>query len=94
MAIITLTFRHSKIEPWTEPINLSRTGSTTIPVMFVDAKGNIHAIWVDEFDGFVYTHWNGNRWNLPALASFPFTEFVPILLADNTQTIHAFLDRG
>jgi len=39
---------------WTEPINLSQSGSTTDPKLIVDANGVVHAIWLDLNAGFIY----------------------------------------
>jgi len=75
---------------WSEPINLSNSGSTTNPNMVVDSNGVVHVIWIDKFAGDVYSQYDGNRWSEPAPVNFPFSNYEPILLAGSNGLVHAF----
>lgn len=77
-------------EGWSEPINLSRSGSASSPQVVLDSEGLFHILWSDEFAGFVYTTGDGNEWITPIPVSLPSGDFIPILLADQEGNIHAF----
>jgi hypothetical protein len=58
---------------WTDPINLSNSGSSTDPLVVTDTDGVIHVIWVDEFEGYKYVESvNGVDWTTPVTVNFPF----------------------
>jgi hypothetical protein len=76
-------------EPWTPPVNLSNSGSTSNPVVVADSFGMIHVVWMDEFAGGAYSFLSGGSWSPPVFVDFPFDEFVPVLLAGN-EYIYAF----
>src|SRR5512139_113771 len=48
------TVRAQSNEDWTDPLNLSNSGSSVSPSVVVDSKGTIHAFWLDEFNGYQY----------------------------------------
>lgn len=77
---------------WSEPINLSNSGASTEPNLVIDARGIIHVIWVDEFDGYKYAQSvDGVTWSSPISVRFPFTaedDFPPMFLADESGVIH------
>ncbi len=87
---------------WTPPVNISRTGGATNPVMVVDSHGVKHAIWVDAFNGFMYSKGDSSGWSTPVPVTFPFSPAVnprsttkpvyptPKLIADPNGRIHAF----
>jgi hypothetical protein len=75
---------------WSEPVNLSQSGSTSSPVLVVDSEGTFHAVWSDEFAGNKYASGNGVDWSQPVVVDLPFTDSVPELLADKEGYIHAF----
>lgn len=77
-------------QTWTTPVNLSRSGSTTNPVMVIDSNGNIHVIWEDTIAGEMYTSFDGSQWSTPAIVSLPFGTTTPKLFADSKGYIHAF----
>jgi hypothetical protein len=83
---------------WSEPINLSNSGASTEPNLVIDAKGVIHVIWVDEFDGYKYVQSaDGVEWTLPVSVNFPFSaedDFSPMLLADESGVIHVMWMNG
>ena len=76
--------------PWTNPVNLSRSGSTSEPRIVVDSNGVIHVIWVDAYAGTLYTQGDGERWSPPHSVSFPFNPLHPQFFADGNGQIHAF----
>lgn len=75
---------------WREPINISRSGSATDPVMVVDSNGTIHIVWRDAFLGYVYAKRGGDDWSEPEDVSLPFEMKSLLLLADEEGFIHAF----
>jgi hypothetical protein len=77
-------------DPWTPPINLSHSGSTSNPVAVRDSNGIIHVIWQDKFRGYVYTRLQDGQWRKPVEIAFPFEEVSPVLLPDSKGSIHAF----
>jgi hypothetical protein len=77
-------------EDWSEPTNLSQSGSSSDPMLVVDSDGVFHVIWVDEFAGYFYVSGNGVEWSEPVVVNLPFTDGVPKLLADKQGFIHAF----
>ena len=59
---------------WTEPINLSNSGSSTRPLIITDTDGAIHVIWVDKLEGYKYVEKvNGVEWSTPVNLEFPFS---------------------
>jgi hypothetical protein len=79
-------------QDWSEPVNLSNSGSSTDPALVIDARGLMRVIWVDEFDGYKYVESaDGVTWTPPVTMQFPFSpkdDSRPILLADETGQIH------
>lgn len=62
------------LQNWSDPINLSNSGSSTDPVMVLDSNGVIHVIWVDAIDGYKYVESaDGKVWTSPQNANFPFS---------------------
>ena len=58
---------------WTEPINLSHSGSTGKPQMLIDNTGRFYALWVDKYDGYITTNsFDGINWSKPIPVNFPF----------------------
>ena len=57
---------------WSEPINVSRSGSASSPKIVVDAGGNFHLFWQDEFSGIIYSTGDGKNWIQPVPGTFPF----------------------
>ncbi len=89
-------------QDWTPPVNISKTGGATDPVIVVDTKGVKQAIWVDSYNGYMFAKEDANGWTTPARVSFPFSPIVnprstaapvypvPKLIADPNGRIHAF----
>jgi hypothetical protein len=75
---------------WSDPANISRSGSAGDPVMVVDSDGVYHVIWLDEFAGLVHSSGDGLEWSEPAPFIMPARETVPFLIADLNGFIHAF----
>jgi len=82
------TAQGSEENPWTTPVNISNSGSTTSPVIAADSQ-NIHVVWSDEFAGSVYARLSDGVWSAPAVIEFPFDDYIPVLVAAG-DTIHAF----
>lgn len=80
-------------EGWSEPVNLSMSGAAINPVMVVDLYGTIHAIWIDDVDGYKYSQSpEGVTWTPPVTVKFPFgaKDPPPVLMADANGSIHLF----
>lgn len=79
---------------WTVPVNLSHSGSSTNPLLVVDADGLIHVIWVDQFDGYKYIDSaDGITWTSPRTVKFPFSpdqDSLPTFIADGNGITHIF----
>ena len=82
------------VQDWSEPVNLSKSGSASNPSLVVDANGALHVIWVDQFDGYKYVQSidNGVTWSAPVTVKYPFTAEAapPMLFSDASGTIHIF----
>ena len=75
---------------WSEPLNISQSGSASMPIMVVDSDGNFHLLWVDEYSGLIYVAGDGVEWITPVPVVMPFDDSIPYLLADGEGNIHAF----
>lgn len=79
---------------WSEPVNLSMSGAATNPVMVVDSRGTIHAIWMDDVDaGYKYSSsQDGATWSQALSVKFPFgpKEPSPVLIAGPNRSVHVF----
>lgn len=70
---VPASFAQTGVE-WSEPVNLSLSGSSTNPSIVVDNKGTIHVIWFDKLDGYKYTaSVDGISWSPPKKVNFPFS---------------------
>lgn len=48
---------------WSDPVNLSNSGSASNPVVVADTLGKTHVFWLDEFDGYRYAETaDGKEW--------------------------------
>ncbi len=79
----------SSDQSWTEPMNLSHSGSAAEPRLVIDSENRVHIIWQDEFLGYVYVTGDGQEWSDPVAVNFPFGETSPELYADTEGQIHA-----
>jgi hypothetical protein len=81
-------------QAWTEPINLSNSGSALDPLLVIDSVGRMHAIWVDEIEGYKYTEsTDGIVWTTPRTGNFPFSpedDSRPTIIANRNGPIHFF----
>ncbi len=87
---------------WSPPINVSKTGSASDPAIAVDSKGARYVVWVDPYNGFMYSKEGADGWTVPEAVRFPFSPVVaynsttePVypnvkLLGDPNGRIHAF----
>ncbi len=75
---------------WSTPENLSKSGSTTNPIILVDLEGTLHVLWEDAFLGYVYTKFDGEEWSPPEAVNLPFIAMQPQLIVDPRGQIHAF----
>src|SRR6266498_2623247 len=79
---------------WSDPVNLSLSGSATNPILVVDLTGTIHSIWTDHLDkGYKYSQSSdGKTWTPPRTVAFPFNakDTPPVFLIDPSGIIHIF----
>lgn len=61
---------------WSDPVNISNSGSTDKPVIVIGNDGIVHAIWRPIGGGFRYSRSNdgGATWSAPRTSTFPFSE--------------------
>ena len=81
-------------QAWSEPVNLSNSGSALDPLLVIDSVGRMHAIWVDEIEGYKYTEsTDGIVWTTPRTGNFPFSpeeDSRPTFIANRNGSIHFF----
>jgi len=78
-------YAQTAIEGWSEPINISNSGSGYDPSLIVDMNGTFHVIWFDLFDGYKYAKSDdGVTWTKPINVKFPFS---PPKTSDSTFSI-------
>ncbi len=62
------------VQDWSDPINISNSGSAYNPSLVIDDTGVFHLIWFDLFDGYKYTESaDGLTWAESQSVSFPFS---------------------
>lgn len=80
-------------QDWSHPVNLSLSGAATGPVTVVDSRGFLHAIWVDEVDGYKYAESRDRiTWSDAQTVKFPFGpgDPPPTLVPGVGGTVHVF----
>ena len=80
-------------DPWSEPVNLSKSGGATEPRMVVDSDGVVHVIWQDAFGDVIYTKRDQEGvWSDPVPVRFPYEDSLSTLrlVPDQAGFIHAF----
>jgi len=87
--IFTLSVGAQTRVTWSDPTNISQSGSASDPVMVVDSDGVFHALWLDEFAGLYYSSGDGSEWSVPIAMTLPSGDIVPDLVADKNGLIHA-----
>ena len=79
---------------WSPPTNLSNSGFASSPQLVADSNGTLHAMWIDQFEGYKYSNsTDGVTWTPPKTVKFPFPAdplVQPVLLADPAGGVHAF----
>jgi hypothetical protein len=84
-------------QDWTKPVNLSLSGLATNPLLVVDANNEMHAIWIDDVDGYKYSYsQDGETWTKPVTIKYPFDIKGPrpVIFADESGSIHVFWISG
>ena len=79
-------------QDWIGPINLSQSGIATDPLLVIDSDNELHAIWVDDIDGYKYSRsTNGKTWTKPVKIEYPFNINAPLpVLFSDDESIHVF----
>ncbi|MEA3438731.1 MAG: sialidase family protein [Chloroflexota bacterium] len=94
LAILTfasLALAQTGESPWSEPANLSRSGAATDPYIVVDSAGIIHVLWIDAYDGYIYSFYQDGSWSPPTAVSLPISKDFRVLkfAVDDAGYIHA-----
>ena len=58
-------FAQSGDDPWSDPINLSRSGFVFNPGLVIDSTGIGHAVWQDDLGNYMYSRFDGEQWSAP-----------------------------
>ncbi len=80
-------------QDWTQPVNLSLSGIATNPLLAIDFENVLHAIWVDDVDGYKYSqNTDGDTWTKPQTVKYPFDKkgASPVMLSDAIGSFHIF----
>ena len=66
---------HAQIDSgWSEPVNISNSGSAYNPILIMDNDGTFHVIWFDLFDGYQYSKSDdGVTWTESKNINYPFS---------------------
>ncbi len=86
---LRLAIAQSPEEGWTNPVNLSQSGSTSDPSIVADTLGRIHVLWKDTFIDFAYSWNEAGNWSPPVAVDFPQAVTTPRLVAANRGNLHA-----
>lgn len=74
---------------WDDPVNVSQTGSTALPVMVPDSSDRIHVFWDDTLADQGYSQWDGQAWTPSSSAEFSFAQATPQMLNDKVGNLFA-----
>ena len=58
---------------WDTPLNLSQTGSASLPSFVIDGQGVSHIFWADSIDGYIYQSGEPTALADPQIVRVPFT---------------------
>lgn len=90
IGFIASTVQAQSTNRWSDPVNLSQSGSARDPVIVVDSDGIFHVLWNDEFAGLIYVTGDGIEWSAPAPIVLPSKDVMPFFIADTNGFVHAF----
>lgn len=102
---VSVSTGQGQVNVWTEPDNLSQSGSGSEPHLFVDSAGVMRVIWQDAVvNSFVFTMLQEGAWSVPIAVELPFGTrvyspdlqaddptplFTPILATSGAGVVHA-----
>ncbi len=93
------------IEGWDQAVNLSKSGSTSNPILVPNSDSSVLAFWKNSADGYYFSENRNSEWDRPVRGDFPFATraytpelppdaptplYDPAITADNQQALHAF----
>jgi len=83
---------NQQAEPaWSMPTNLSHSGGTSKPYIFIDSTGVTHALWNDNFASLVYSKSeDGTTWTNPVSLALPFSKYTYRLVVSAKDKVYAF----
>ena len=92
-------------EGWGQPVNVSKSGATSNPIMVSDASSILYAFWKNSVDGYFVSINGAGEWGNPINGNFPFATraytvdlppgaptplYDPSIAADRQSGLHAF----
>lgn len=77
--------------PWSQPVNLSHSGSASLAYPSIDSNQALNVVWHDEFAGLMHTQRVPEGWLKPAALALPFANGLAnlALRADANGLVHA-----
>ncbi|MEZ4593086.1 MAG: exo-alpha-sialidase [Chloroflexota bacterium] len=99
---LTVLAQTEGADVWHEPLNISRSGGSTTPMVAQDSSGTYHLFWRDQFAGIEYAFGDGETWSESASPRFPFSTppfaavgdgslvdfFTPVIAIDSQDRVH------
>jgi hypothetical protein len=79
-------------QPWSLPLNLSRSGQAIEPRLVLDAAGTAHIVWTETgLQQFLYVRGDGQNWEPPRQVELPFgtRDYFPDLSDDSPTPLFA-----
>ncbi|MDT8305496.1 MAG: SH3 domain-containing protein [Anaerolineae bacterium] len=74
---------------WSQPLNLSQSGGVGNPILIADETESLHALWEDNYDGYVYARLEGDAWATAVTITVPFSDTQPHLFASPNSQLQA-----
>lgn len=74
---------------WSEPVNISRSGGTTNPRLFVTTNGLRHALWDVTFAEAAIASGDAKGWGKASGLAVPFRDRPLVLIPDPAGSVHA-----
>jgi hypothetical protein len=73
---------------WADPVNLSRSGAATNPVVIYSDASAVHVAWEDAFAGGMYAFFDGEQWSEPTAGTTPFATTNVQFVDDGQGWVH------
>ncbi|NSW52293.1 MAG: exo-alpha-sialidase [Anaerolineae bacterium] len=78
-------------DDWTQPVNVSNSGSSSDPIVLVDSQSVTHLFWTDDFEGNRYAQVGvDGTWSEPRSVIVPFSGNESMVIPGPADTFYAF----